>query len=76
MKVIISRKRINSEQNEVALAAMLNFSFNSDTIVKVLPDDQVKAYVEAQAMRGFVCFEFGYTACYHPQTTIIKTQAA
>lgn len=74
MKIVISRKHTGKRESESSLINALNSGFGN--VFKVMTDDEVDAYIEAQALRGNVCFSFDYTGTFHAQTTVIKAQAA
>lgn len=75
MKLVITRKPLLTRKpNEEELSNLLNSAFGNT--VRVMPDDEVEQFVEEQAKRGFVCYEFAYTGTYQSHTTVIKSQAA
>ncbi len=78
MKLIVSRKnaivhsKANASENDLLVS--LNSGFGAS--FRAMPDAEVPGYIEAQALRGFVCYEFDHAGTYQSQTTIIKSQAA
>ena len=74
MKLIASRKNPTSPNAATDIPSLLNSGFG--VTYKVVEDQDVDQYIEAQALRGNVCFEFSHTGTYQSQTTIIKSQAA
>lgn len=74
MKLIISRKNSTVHGNRTTSEADLLVSLNSGfgNIFRVMPDAEVPGYIEAQALRGFVCYEFDHAGTYQSQTTIVK----
>ena len=67
MKLIASRK---NNGNTSDIPTLLNSGFG--VTFKAMPDSEVEKYIEAQALRGNVCFEFDHTGTYQSQTTIVK----
>jgi hypothetical protein len=76
MKLIVSRKNNlnNPAPSESEVLALINSGFGCT--VKAIPDAEVEAYIQTQALRGNVCFEFNFAGVYQSQTTVIKSQAA
>ena len=74
MKLIASHKKSPNTIGEVDFANLLNSGFG--TSFKAMPDSDVPKYIEDQALRGYVCFEFDHTGTYQTQTTVIKSQVA
>lgn len=74
MKLILSRKASTVVVPEASVINTLNSGFGNT--FKVMPDNEVDNYIQIQALRGMVCFEFDHTGTYQIQTTIIKSEAA
>lgn len=74
MKLIASRKAPTNPSAPTDIPSMLNSGFG--VTYKAVEDKDVDQYIESQALRGLVCFEFSHTGTYQSQTTIIKSLAA
>ena len=77
MKLIVSRKNSVVHGNsltESAVLSAINSGFGNN--FRVMPAEAVPEYIEAQAKRGYVCYEFDHAGTYQSQTTIIKSKVA
>ena len=75
MKLIACRKKPTNPiiLSETNIATMLNSGFG--TSFKAMPDAEVAKFIEEQAIRGYVCYEFSHTGTYQSLTTVTKTAA-